>query len=209
MSSSFEIRKPGGADPAPGPSAGHGGEAGDRLKVAGKELDAVFFHLPTEPHGFLSNWYPSPFELDGVRFTSAEQYIMYRKCEIFGDAASARAVLATENPKKQQAIGRKAKGYVGSVWEGTRQTVAVRGLLAKFSQNGDLKRLLLDTGDAWLVECAHRDVVWTCGARLNEEERFDAAEWRGQNLLGFALMEVRSILRGTAGSDHEITEARI
>jgi hypothetical protein len=49
----------------------------DKLKVAGQEVDAIFFHLPTEPHGFLSNWYPSPFDLDSVHFTSAEQYIMH------------------------------------------------------------------------------------------------------------------------------------
>lgn len=78
---------------------------------------------------------------------------------------------------------------------GNRQLVAVRALLAKFSQNEDLKEKLLDTGDAWLVECAHSDTIWACGIRLNEEERFDAAKWRGQNLLGFALMEVREILR--------------
>ena len=49
--------------------------------------------------------------------------------------------------------------------------------------------------NAWLVECAHSDTIWACGIRLNEDERFDASEWRGQNILGFALMEVRSMLR--------------
>ena len=73
--------------------------------------------------------------------------------------------------------------------------MAVRGLLAKFSQNEDLKKKLLDTGDAWLVECAYSDTIWACGIRLNEDERFDVSKWRGQNILGFALMEVRSILR--------------
>ena len=171
------------------------GQTRDRLRVAGREVDAVFFHKPSEPHGYLSNWYPSPFELDGVRYSSAEQYIMYRKCVIFGDTASAGAVLATDDPGAQQAIGRGAKGYIGDVWAGRRQLVAVRGLLAKFSQNRDLKERLLDTGDAWLVECAQSDAIWACGIRLDGDERFDAGRWRGQNLLGFALMEVRSILR--------------
>lgn len=45
------------------------------------------------------------------------------------------------------------------------------------------------------MECAHSDTVWACGIRLNEDERFDADKWRGQNILGFALMEVRDILR--------------
>jgi len=117
-------------------------------------------------------------------------------CMAFGDTTSAQKVLATEDTKEQQTIGRNAKGYVGSVWSGMRQLVAVRGLLAKFSQNADLKQQLLDTGDAWLVECAHSDTTWACGIRLNEDERFDSGKWRGQNILGFALMEVRSHLRG-------------
>ncbi len=119
---------------------------------------------------------------------------MYQKCVLFGDTASAKAVLATNDTEAQQAIGRKAKGYIGGVWAGRRQLVVVRGLLAKFSQNDDLKKKLLDTGDAWLVECAHSDTIWACGIRLNEDERFDASKWRGQNILGFALMEVRSML---------------
>ena len=120
---------------------------------------------------------------------------MYQKCMLFGDTASAKAVLATDDTKAQQAIGRKAKGYIGAVWAGQRQLVAMRGLLAKFSQNEDLKKKLLDTEDAWLVECAYSDTIWACGIRLNEDERFDASKWRGQNILGFALMEVRSMLR--------------
>ena len=120
---------------------------------------------------------------------------MYQKCVLFGDTASAKAVLATNDTKTQQAIGQNAKGYIEDVWAGQRQLVAVHGLLAKFSQNEELKKKLLDTGDAWLVECAHRETLWACGIRLNEDERCVASKWRGQNILGFALMEVRSILR--------------
>ena len=167
----------------------------DKLRIADQEVEAIFFHLPSEPHGYLSNWYPSSFDLDGVHYTSTEQYIMYQKCVIFGDIVSAKAILATDDTKVQQAIGRNAKGYIGNVWAGQRQLVAVRGLFAKFSQNEDLKKKLLDTGDAWLVECAHSDTIWACGIRLNEDERFDASKWRGQNILGFALMEVRAMFR--------------
>ena len=120
---------------------------------------------------------------------------MYQKCVIFGDTASAKAVLATDDTKAQQAIGRKAEGFVGEIWAGQRQLVAMQGLLAKFSQNEDLKKKLLDTGDAYLVECAYSDTIWACGIRLDDDKRFDAGQWRGQNILGFALMTVRSILR--------------
>jgi ribA/ribD-fused uncharacterized protein len=166
----------------------------DKLRIRGREADAFFFHLPEEPHGYLSNWYPSPFDLDGIRFSSVEQYIMYRKCMTFGDEASAEAVLAAEDPAAQQIIGRRAAGYIGHVWDGMRQMVAFRGLMAKFTQNEELKQKLLDTGDAYLVECAGSDKNWACGVRLNDEGRFDAENWTGGNILGFALMEVRETI---------------
>ena len=171
------------------------GKIPDKLMISGKEVDAFFFHRPEEPHGYLSNWYTSPFDLDGEHFSSVEQYIMYRKCMIFGDEKSAKAVLATEDTAKQQAIGRKASGYIGSVWAGMRQMVVFRGLIAKFGQNEDLKHKLLETGDAWLVECAGSDKIWACGIRLNDDKRFDVSNWTGDNILGFALMEVREKLK--------------
>ncbi len=170
-------------------------KAKDKLMISSQEVEAIFFHSPTGPHGYLSNWYPSPFDLDGIHYCSAEQYIMYQKCLIFGDTASAQAILAADDPKIQQKIGKKAKGFIENIWAGLRQLILLRGLLGKFSQNEELKKKLIDTADAWLVECAHSDTVWACGIRINETWRFDASKWRGQNILGFALMEVRSILR--------------
>ena len=73
--------------------------------------------------------------------------------------------------------------------------VAFRGLMAKFSQNEEMKQKLLETGDAYLVECAGSDKVWACGIRLDDERRFDATNWTGDNILGFVLMEVRAVLR--------------
>ena len=83
----------------------------------------------------------------------------------------------------------------GSVWAGMRQMVVFRGLMAKFGQKEDLKQKLLETGDAWLVECAGSDKIWACGIRLNDDKRFDASNWTGDNILGFALMEVREKLK--------------
>ena len=163
----------------------------EKLKYGNTEVEAVFFHKPSEPYGFLSNWYPSPFDLDGVHFSSAEQYIMYQKCIIFGDEESAKRILNTEDTMEQQNIGREAKGYVGKIWAGMRQVVALRGLMAKFEQNEDLKHKLLDTGDSFLVECAKTDKIWACGIRLNDDKRLNAANWDGENILGFALKEVR------------------
>ena len=167
----------------------------DQLNLGNRSVKAVFFHLPEEPYGYLSNWYLSSFELDGIHFSSCEQYIMYRKCMIFGDQASADAVLSTDDTETQQSIGKTAKGFIPAVWDGMKQPLLMRGLYAKFTQNEDLKQLLLETGDTYLVECAASDHIWACGRKLTDDRRFDITKWNGQNLLGFALMEVRSALK--------------
>lgn len=167
----------------------------EKLQISDREVDAVFFHKPKEPYGFLSNWFYSPFTINNTHYSSSEQYIMHQKCLLFGDEESAKAVLATDYPDKQQIIGRQTKGYVNSVWAGSRQLIAVRGLLAKFSQNEELRSKLLETKDSYLVECAHTDTIWACGKRLNEPDRLYASKWNGHNILGFSLMEVRNMLK--------------
>lgn len=167
----------------------------DQLLINGVKHDAVFFHLPEEPNGYLSNWYPAYFDLDGTTYSSTEQYIMYQKCILFDDRPSAVAVLETHDPAEQQAIGQNASGFNGTVWNGMKQLIAYKGLLAKFSQNEELKKQLLATGDAYLVECAYKDTIWACGIRLHETDRHDMSKWRGQNLLGFTLMKVRETIR--------------
>lgn len=167
----------------------------DRLRIGNTETDAIFFYRVGDAYGAFSNWAPTPFTVDGVSFSTAEQYIMYRKCLTFGDTVTAEKLLSSDSPKEQKALGREAAGYIDSVWAGIRQTVAIRGLYAKFSQDAELKRLLLCTGDAVLVECTSNDRIWACGLDKDDDDRLSADRWKGQNILGFALMEVRNMLR--------------
>ena len=167
----------------------------ETLKIGDRQVEAVFFHKPEEPYGFLSNWYSADIIVDGKRFSSTEQYIMYRKCMILGDEAAAKQVMTTDDPGQQQAIGRNARNYHNTVWDGVCQVVAMRGLLAKFSQHDDLRQKLLETGNAYLVECARSDRRWACGIGLYDDNRRDIDRWKGKNILGFALMEVRKSMR--------------
>ena len=84
--------------------------------------------------------------------------------------------------------------YNESYWNGIRQIVIYEGLYAKFSQNNDLKKLLLETKDAILAECALKDRIWGIGLTMDDPKRFDMDKWNGQNLLGYALMMVRERL---------------
>ena len=158
-------------------------------------MAVICFHNPDEENGYLSNWYPSPFTLDGVAFSSMEQYMMYRKAVCFGDDKVAAQILVTEDVAEIKTLGRLVSGYDESLWNGVRQIVVYEGLLAKFSQNSELWEQLKKTGSAVLAECAVKDRIWGIGLSMRDPDKLDRAKWQGQNLLGYALMMVREKLR--------------
>jgi len=156
----------------------------------------VCFHNPDEINGYLSNWYLSDFNTDNVKFSSMEQYMMYQKAVLFGDNAIAGQILQTDDVGKIKALGRKVSGYNDTIWNGARQIIVYKGLLEKFRQNKELEDLLLKTEGHILAECAVKDKIWGIGISMKDENRFDISKWKGQNLLGFALMEARKKLQG-------------
>ena len=158
-------------------------------------MNIVCFHNPDEDNGYLSNWYPSSFTVDGVAFSSMEQFMMYRKAICFGDEAVAAQILSTSDVAKIKSLGRQVSNYDESMWNGIRQIVVYEGLLAKFSQNEELKAKLKVTGNAVLAECAVKDRIWGIGLSMKDPDRLNKAKWNGQNLLGYALMMVRERLQ--------------
>lgn len=158
-------------------------------------MTVICFHKPDEENGYLSNWYMSDFSLDGIKFSSMEQYMMYSKAMVFNDKTIARQILQTTDVAAIKALGRQVSNYVDSVWSGMRQLVIYKGLLEKFSQNEELKKLLLSTGNNYLAECAMNDRIWGIGLSMQDPDRFHIEKWRGQNLLGYTLMIVRNDLK--------------
>ena len=158
-------------------------------------MQIICFHNPNEENGYLSNWYMSPFTADGIRFSSMEQFMMYRKAVAFGDRDRAAQILDTEDVGRIKELGRLVSGYDDNYWNGIRQIVVYEGLYAKFSHNDELKRLLRATGKAVLAECAVKDRIWGIGLSMSDPDRLDRRKWKGQNLLGYALMMVREKLR--------------
>ena len=154
-------------------------------------MEIICFHNPDEKNGYLGNWYLSEFEVNGIKFSSMEQFMMYRKALCFQDVETAYKILGTDDVAKIKKLGREVRGYNENVWNGVRQIIVYEGLLAKFSQNEELKEKLIATKDAILAECAVKDQIWGIGLSMKDENRFDMDKWRGQNLLGYALMMVR------------------
>lgn len=154
----------------------------------------ICFHNPDEENGYLSNWYLADFMIDRIAFSSMEQYMMYQKAVVFDDTEIAKEILATSDVAEIKAYGRKVLNYNDTVWNGVRQIIIYRGLLEKFRQNKELAQQLLATEDAILAECAVKDRIWGIGLNMRDKDRLDIKKWKGQNLLGFALMEVRTCL---------------
>lgn len=158
-------------------------------------MNVICFHNPEEENGYLSNWYLSEFEADGITFSSMEQYMMHKKAICFSDTEIAGEILKTDDVAEIKALGRKVSHYEDHVWNGVRQILIFEGLKAKFSQDETLKQKLLATGNNVLAECAVKDRIWGIGLSMNDPQRLDMGCWKGQNLLGYALMLVRARLQ--------------
>ena len=154
-------------------------------------MKVICFHNPDEENGCLSNWALSEFTVNGITFSSMEQYMMYQKAVCFKDKEIAGKILATIDVAAIKALGRQVKGYNDGYWNGVRQLLVYEGLKEKFVQNEDLKKQLLDTEDSILAECAVNDRIWGIGLSMQDSNRLEPEKWRGQNLLGYALMMVR------------------
>lgn len=169
-------------------------------------MKIICFHNPEEENGYLSNWYMSEFCIDEIHFTSMEQYMMYKKAMLFHDMKIASKILQTSDVAQIKQLGRAVSGYDENYWNGVRQIVVYQGLMAKFSQNEKLKDLLLSTGDSILAECAVKDRIWGIGLSMKDADRLDKAKWKGQNLLGYALMLVRERLQAKAWEQRKLEE---
>lgn len=159
----------------------------------------------TDKHVFFwgewpSNWYPCIFnaEYEGKEYTfyNSEQYFMFVKAKTFGDEENAlKILLEGKNPKKAKTYGRMVKNYDDEKWNEIRYKVMVDANMAKYSQNDELKNLLLsdEFNGKGFVEASPIDGVW--GIKCSEEDALDdESNWNGQNLLGKALDEVRDKL---------------
>jgi len=151
-------------------------------------------------HSHFSNWYPANFIIDiadvgTMRFNCAEQYMMYMKAKTFDDKSIMSSIINTNDPKEQKRLGRDVKNFNPIVWDKLKEPVVYYACLAKYSQNEDLKKDILDTKDLILVEASPYDKIWGIGMAESDPDATNESKWKGQNLLGKALMKVRNTLR--------------
>jgi ribA/ribD-fused uncharacterized protein len=155
----------------------------------------VFFWKPDAPNGHFSQWFMSPFELDGVQYCCAIQAVMAEKARMFKDTDMETKIMKSRSPKTMRYHGRRVRNFDETRWSREREALAVRVNMAKFSQSPRLLELLLETGRGRIVYASPSDKVWGIGMKETHDNALFLGNWRGQNLLGKALQTVRQKLR--------------
>lgn len=146
-------------------------------------------------NGPFSQWHKKRFSINDIEYNCCEQYMMAEKARLFDDQDSIDKIIAAKFPGEQKKLGRNVKGFSEKIWKKHRYNIVLKGNMAKFSQNTDLKEKLLKTGNAILCEANPKDRIWGIALKAHDPKVKNPQQWKGLNLLGKALMEVREALR--------------
>lgn len=166
----------------------------------GNRYKFIFFwgHTPS-PDGSIgpscfSQWWMQDFVIDNITYRCAEQYMMAEKARLFGDPEMLEKIMEARHPKEMKAYGRAVRNFDDTVWKDNCSRIVKDASKAKFSQNEELLAYLLQTNKRILVEASPRDRIWGIGMGRSNPDAENPMKWRGTNLLGFALTEVRDEL---------------
>jgi ribA/ribD-fused uncharacterized protein len=161
-----------------------------RIVTAGGD-DVLLFHTGWS---VFSNFYSSPFTIDGQRYANVEQYYQVQKAKRFADANSVIEILKVRSPRKCKEIGRNIANFNLNEWLQVADGVMLQGVKEKFLQNVSAREQLKATGTAILAEATRFDKYWAIGLDIGDFNTADIGNWPGSNKLGYILMNVRSMM---------------
>ena len=156
-----------------------------------------FGHRPSKTGlNVFSQWYPSQivelYKNTPLEYKNAEQYMMAHKALLFKDSVLFNKIMDEDDPSLIKALGRKIKNFDADVWNMHKFKIVLQGTRLKFNQNPELLKRLMETGERCIVEASPYDKIWGIGLRASEAVKIPEEKWPGENLLGKALMIVRS-----------------
>ena len=158
----------------------------------------VFFWHEYAENGIFSQWHPTSFEIEGIRYATAEQYMMAKKALLAGGLRSYALIMNEPNPQKCKKLGRLVSNLDTAAWDKCKEEVVINANMAKFGQNPEALQALLHTGNRLLVEASPLDNLWGIGMDASNPDSTNPSKWNGPNLLGKILMYVREKLRDSA-----------
>lgn len=149
-------------------------------------------------NGWPSNWCFAPFKAkldDGSFFTfqTSEQYFMWRKAIFFGDEDTAKKILESTNPRIAKQLGREVVNFDEDDWDAVKYEIMYAANEFKYSSNKDYldKMLSPEYNGKTFVEASPYDKIWGIGMHMSDEGIDDETNWKGQNLLGKIITEIR------------------
>ena len=92
-------------------------------------------------------------------------------------------------------MGRDVHPFDQQLWNEHLDDVAFEVVYQKFAASPNMRSLLLSTGDKIIAEATIKDNIWGIGIDVGDPRVQDPKQWKGINVLGFALMKARAQLR--------------
>ena len=159
------------------------------------ETEIYFYNLKNK-FDYMSNFYKTIFtDKDGIKYNCSEQYFMYHKCKIFDPKNNIllETIITETSATKIKKYGRQVQNFNDIFWKEKRYNIMLEALRLKFNQNEIIKQKLLETKPKILYEASKNDRIWGIGYYDKDAIQIDKSKF-GENLLGNALMEIRSEL---------------
>jgi ribA/ribD-fused uncharacterized protein len=160
-------------------------------KIANADFDYDEYEFFWSNDSPFSQWHKVNFQLNDVEYSSAEQFMMAKKAELFGDTEIKDQILSTNNVRKQKQLGRQIRNFNEEIWNNCKIKIVYIANNLKFTQNEKLKTKLMETKGKYIVEASPVDTIWGIGIGPDDPRRFNREKWRGQNLLGKILTQLR------------------
>ena len=145
------------------------------------KVKEIKFYKVNDDYGFMSNFAPYPFSDGSKIWLTSEHYFQAQKFLVPQIQEKIRQIAS---PIDAALEGRNRQNPLRPDWEEVKDKVMLQALRVKFSQNPEIAKGLLATGDAILIENTRNDDYWA-----------DGGDGSGKNKLGLLLMQVREELK--------------
>ncbi len=163
----------------------------------GKSMKFLFFWGHTQKNNeqidkaCFSQWFPRAFEHEGISYPTAEHWMMAGKAILFKDEEILEKIINCKTAPEAKKLGRKVRNFEPTAWNEAKREIVLQGNILKFSQHEDMKEFLINTGERVLVEASPYDAIWGIGMSVNTKGVENPNNWKGENLLGYVLMDTR------------------
>lgn len=169
--------------------------------------EIIFFFSKEPENKEFSSFYDTTFKLDDVEYKSAEHALQAIKAKTFGDETHFAKILKAKSAQSAKSFGKKVEKFDEKVWDEKKEEAMRSIVRAKFTQNPELRKKLLESENKILANADPRDQYWGIGTSAGTAIAKVPSKWKGENKLGKLLMELRETLRAEEKEEAEAAKA--